>query len=233
MEDPLYSIHELIFDHLDIESKKAYALTCRYMNWVFKRKTMNFKQVAEEAWEEVSVENEISTPYTITVMRKQYHFLAVYVEINGVPCALKLLDSHIFLSYIPAEDVSKIRTMITFGNFMDQFNDYYIHKLINIRYDKQYFKLGMFYIDMYREHFSFSIRKGGHEKITEKQIYGVLYQYWKRYYNRRLPIHRYLITGHNYYKEDGLHENVDVSLYVSPYNIREHEFIKLPEFVKR
>lgn len=226
-EDPLYCIHELLFRELDLESKRNFALTCRSANMLFRRLTTNARGVAKRIWDGVRVENEVATPYSITVYKQVYHFLAIYVEVNGVPLALRLLNSHIFICEIPNDAVDKIRRSIRFGHNMHEFNDYYIQQLVNIRFEQPYYRLGVFYIDKKRSKISLAVRNGA--VLSEGVIYAMLYTYWQKYYNKRLPIYRYLITSYNFYGDDALNPSTQVGYFETPFGVR---YIDLVTFLK-
>ena len=231
--DPLYEVHEKIFLKLNLEEKRTYALLNSYTNSIFRRNTINIHKIANDTYCNLAIIEEYITPYNIKIGKTDFYYLAIYIEVNGVSLAIKLRDSHIYIYYIPDEDIDFIKRNIRFGHDMKTFNVYYLNNFINIRFDKPYCKIGTFYMCVFRKQFFYSIKNKGYKGLTEVDIFSLLYTLWNKYYHKRLPIYRFLITDFNYYDKSIIDPHTMVALFDSPYDPNTINYITFTDFIKK
>lgn len=231
--DPLYEVHEQIFYKLNLKEKRRYALVNKHINSIFRRNTINMHKIAQDTYHHLDIVEEYITPYNIKIGIKDYYYIAIYLEVNGVALAIKLRESYIFIYYIPPEDIESIKRNVRFGYDMKQFDNYYLVNFINIRFDRPYYKIGTFYMCDTKKQFFFSVKHNGYKGLAEIDIFALLYTLWKKYYHKRLPIYRFLITDYNYYSKAVTSVNTMVALFDDPYDPNTINYIPFSEFIKK
>ena len=165
----------------------------------------------------------------------EYVYLYIYQIINGVHVVIKMLNSHIFMLYIPEADIETIQTLFK-NREMEQLSKIIFEKYICVQSDHPYCELGMFYIETLSHKFSYTIKQNGHcNKLSEMDIFSLLNMYWKTYYSND---HYKLLRNptsemYNKYNTTLFTEhNPNITLFTSPYDYKKNIYINLQEFIQ-
>lgn len=165
----------------------------------------------------------------------EYVYLYIYQIINGVHVLIKMLNSHIFLIYIPESDIEEIQTFFK-NRDMEQLSKRIFENYISIRPDHPYCELGMFYMETLSHKFSYSIKQNGHlNKLSELDIFSLLNMYWKLYYSdNRYNLLRYPISEmYNQYNPNIIDYNPSITLFTAPYDHKRNQYSTFQDFIKQ
>lgn len=226
--DPLYEVHECIFSKLSLNDKRVYSQLCRNTSEIFQRNTYNIKTIVHQIWSQLNITSLYVTPYTISTKFRDYKYLAIYAEVNNIPLAIKLLDTHIFVCYIPTCDVEKVKRHISTGTNMKEFDDYYTYTLTNIVSDRPYCKLGALYLERVSKTFHVSIKQSPFSLLTSLDVFSLLFKYWQFYYSPSMSLFHYLINDYNKYTDEVSQHTLSVSIYTNPYH---YIYMDFKEFI--
>jgi len=180
------------------------------------------------------METIFEVPYIVQSNSRVYHYVFLYQIINGIHVLVKMLNSHIFMVYVPDTDQEYIKRLFKESE-MKQLSKIVFEKYICIRSDFPYCQLGMLYMETLSNKFSYSIKQNGHDgKLTELDIFSILNMYWKTYYNDnsynllRNPTSE---MYNQYNLSELITHNPTITLFNAPYNFKENKYLKLQEFL--
>jgi hypothetical protein len=173
-------------------------------------------------------------PYKHINNSRQYVYIYIYQIINDVRVLIKMLNTHIFMVYIPDEEQEEIESLLQTKN-MKELSRLYFERYLNISPSRPYCELGMFYMETLPEKFSFTIKENGHKnKITELDILCLLYNFWRAYYSDNF--YGLVVAAYSsMYNQcrNILHDNTPVTLFTDPYDHSQHKYITLQSFLKQ
>jgi hypothetical protein len=143
-----------------------------------------------------------------------------------------MLNSHIFIVYIPDTDKEEIELLLERKD-MRRLNKIYFKRYTCIKECRPYCQLGMFYMETLPEKFSFSIKQNGHENIlTELDIFCLLYNFWRAYYKDGFYglVNNPTSSMYNQFR-DILHKDTPVTLFTAPYDHSKNQYINLLKLI--
>lgn len=186
-------------------------------------------------WFHLQATNLVITPYQASSPCNTYPYVAIYAEVKDIPLAIKLSQSHIFISYLQPEEAGYIKTLLQEGKDMHNYNTYYLERLLNIIPNKPYQLL--FSVNMEsRARYCYSTRKQGYKTLTEYDLFYIFFYLWGNYYNRLYSQHYQIATKNSQYGFDAFlleETRVDVSLYEDPYDVKTMTHLTVKEWVDR
>lgn len=161
-----------------------------------------------------------------------YTYIYIYQIINGIRILTKMLNTHIFMVYIPLADQEMVESLLQKKN-MKELTKLYFERYLNISPSLPYCELGMFYMETLPEKFSFSIKQNGHkDNLTELDIFSLLYNFWKAYYSDTFYglVNDPDSTMYNQFR-DILHKDTPVTLFTAPYDHSKNQYINLLKLI--
>lgn len=221
-----------IYLRLDRSDRKVMGGVNKDWNRVHNSYSVNLKRIVTKLYKQLKIIEICASPYYINIAKHEHNMYLIMQMINDLPCLLYIEQSHIFLAYIPEQDVPLIYHLFETEQ-IGEINDYFIHILSNIRKNRPYYLLGHFYMET---RLVLSIKYQGHLTLTEKDILALLMSVWKKYFNHRLPLAKHFICKHKEYPNTygpRLTKNTDVILFQSPYCYKDNYYTTLEEFLRR
>ena len=165
--------------------------------------------------------------------KNEYVYLYIYQIINGVHVLVKMLNSHIFMIYIPEADIEIIQTLFK-NRDMEQLSKRIFENYISIQPDHPYCELGMFYMETLSHKFSYSIKQNGYPNLSELDIFFLLNMYWKLYYsdNRYNLLRHRTSEMYNQYNSTLIDYNPSITLFTAPYDHKRNQYSTFQDFIK-
>lgn len=195
-----------------------------------------FNALVKERFNNLSIKTVHVIPYKhVTSYQNKsntYTYIYIYQIINGVKVLIKLLNTHIFMVYIPEADQETVDSLLQKKN-MKELTKLYFERYLNISPSLPYCQLGMFYMETLPEKFSFSIKQNGHENIlTELDIFCLLYNFWRAYYKDGFYglVNNPTSSMYNQFR-DILHKDTHVTLFIAPYDHSKNQYINLLKLI--
>jgi hypothetical protein len=190
--------------------------------------------MSTQQWFHLTATNVCITPYQSSSPCRTYKNIAIYAEIKGIPLAVKLTESHIFVSYLrPDGEDRYIEGMIQEGSDMAAYNKYYFEHLLNIVPSRPYQSLISINLET-RVRYCNSFRKYGYGGLSEFDLLSIMFYLWSSYYgeNSVYP----LGTKHSRFGVDALLLNEtrqDVTFFEDPYDVKTMEHMTVRELFER
>lgn len=182
----------------------------------------------------LSIQTKFFIPYKHVTSylntNNEYVYLFIYQIINDIPIMIKILNTHIFMVYIPEKDKEEIESLFVKKD-MKELSKLFFERYQTISSLLPYCNLGMFYMDTLPEKFSFNIKMNGHDnKLTELDIFSILYNLWRSYYSDNT----YNLLNNsqsNKYREDTIHKETPIILFTVPYDYKQNKYKNLGDII--
>ena len=188
-----------------------------------------------QKWFHLQATNLVITPYQASSPCNTYPYVAIYAEVKDIPLAIKLSQSHIFISYLQPEEAGYIKTLLQEGKNMHTYNTYYFERFLCITPNKPYQVL--FSVNMEsRARYCYSTRKQGYKTLTEYDLFNLFFYLWSNYYDKLYGDYPQIVTKDSQYGFDAFpleETRKDVSLYEDPYDVKTMTHLTLKEWVDR
>ena len=188
--------------------------------------------MATQSWSYPGASAVTITPYLSHSPCNTYKNVAIYMELKGVPLAIKLTTTHIFISYLPPEDKEAIQNLVQEGTNLIPFDIYYFEYLLNIPRTKPYKNLACMNMEC-RKRFSISLSKNGYQDLTNPEIFHLLFSLWQHFYH---PNNSYSIkTPINYFDMSVLQQtnHKDLVLFNDNYDMKQMEYMFIYEYLNK
>lgn len=192
--------------------------------------------LAKERLDNLSIKTLYLIPYKHVTSYQNtsnsYTYIYIYQIINGIRVLTKMLNTHIFMVYIPEADQEMVESLLQKKN-MKEVTRLYFERYLNISPSLPYCQLGMFYMETLPEKFSFSIKQNGHvNNLTELDIFSLLYNFWRAYYSDSTYqlLNDPCSSIYNQFR-DILHKDTPVTLFTSPYDHSKNQYINLLKLI--